>query len=1224
MPPFLEDILDLTDDDDVYFDKGDHCTISTGALDVSTVAESSNNSTGIGDTALNAESAHSLRGTRWSSTPLTDTSTSGTAYTRYKNSNSISACTVTKVYTNERVFFGDHFARQRGYTNANDWVMVNLDDFSVYEKCDGGKQQLVSLHDVSLNLHKKDLRRFYLQGTAINEDGCKCHVKDLAISSLSIGNIGGADINLKPLHSSCTDEIYLDTPTSERHDGYYRLQKPHDNYRLAYEEFLWLANFFKYVIDYLEYKTDMKEDVGLQDFKELFFQRLSNWHHGQTSFREWHQCCAEITDFRRHLTCAPYAAFVQGRADGLRDRSISSHSLWTEIGKPLQPVAYNPLPAEYTLFTTFVADCFLRSFPVWKQITQVCELAPQIREWSKNRRRSLGLGEKPEHCQDQHFELHDNKLYSKASLLLQRAGQALKRQKFTTGVGLVKRAIIARNHKEDCYSRVCKCPLQFAYVLRFSKTSGLHVRWMVLPLKTICSGLRAAENTSDSPYYPIGNELMFAKDDCNCATVHLSDVLASHTITLNEACADTDSELFVHREYSEREKAISVLASWNTLKCPSHVQLTTVSKATNTSEVLKDVRPEQGQVFSIFSGCGLLDAGVEHGSQGLFQPIFAADLNFEAYLSLKANFGHHPHCQLHHEDVNVLLQKLVSGQVEPRDIALFLAGCPCQGFSRASTDKKNLASQKNCSLLAHTLSWVEILSPKMLIIENVPDMDKSNPEARTPSAAGQAVSFLAGLGYQVKLTQMKDSDYGGATIRKRIFIIATVPGIALPVIPSATHGQGQYHLRETCAQSVTRDLEPIKNSTVLNTLHPDHVPAAILKPVEVSIVSKIDKVKFEDGESQCNNLYSAKDKLDKWERKYWNERTQEQQKKSSGTLRRIDPDRPMSTIVKTFCYKNARSDGYIHWADNRILSMEELRRFQGMPDDFVLIGSRIQQLGLLGNSVAWVSSTLLGRALGDAWKASPYAYSDDIAAKMWKSFQQRGQAHDTSSAELEGQDDVHMLDSDTEFEQARERRRIVVKVPPRLTATTPKPRAFNLSQRLISINVPTLSSLNTKLDQALHVSTPTQNFVRDRAIGTREVTLSDNLDAYSDDSLPELKTILTPARSSPETIEVRLSTPIGDSGYSSRSSFDGRARRRRLLDEFDNDRRSTPGTPSKRRRISTATQSTSELSLMASADTVKQVERPQNLRAANDRQTPALNMNPRTAGASRETAIELD
>lgn len=281
----------------------------------------------------------------------------------------------------------------------------------------------------------------------------------------------------------------------------------------------------------------------------------------------------------------------------------------------------------------------------------------------------------------------------------------------------------------------------------------------------------------------------------------------------------------------------------------------------------------------------------------------------------------------------------------------------------------------------------------------------------------------------------------------------------------------------------------------------------------------------------------------------------------------------MSTIVKTFSHTNARSDGCIHWQEDRVASLEELRRFQGVPDNFILVGSRNQQIGLIGNSVTWASSSLLGRELTKSWNSKPFVYDEPTAAKLWKNIQghKSGVTEGNMKTSRNTEDDLVMLESDDEFEHARSRRELVIKIPPRRIFDPNESTARTSIQRLVSVDIPSVAGLNLELGQELHTSTPIGPSRSDykRTWHSQVEESQDSYNSDSDTSLPDLKTLFTPSRSSSETIEVRPGTPIGtDSGYSSQSHLSSGSRRRKLLAVMAGQDRDASATPSKRPRIS--------------------------------------------------------
>jgi len=208
-----------------------------------------------------------------------------------------------------------------------------------------------------------------------------------------------------------------------------------------------------------------------------------------------------------------------------------------------------------------------------------------------------------------------------------------------------------------------------------------------------------------------------------------------------------------------------------------------------------------------------------------------------------------------------------------------------------------------------------------------------------------------------------------------MFIIATVPGIPLPRIPLPTHGDAIDLDPLVTASSAVRDLGQISNDTLLNILQPDHVPFERLTSFIHDIVAKIPRASCKHGIK--NNLRGALPHMTPVESEFFDSRSEEQQRSGASCLCRVNANKPMGTMVTKVSPQDARSGATIHWSDNRVVSLMEMRRFQGLPDDFILVGSKQQQMRQLGNSVAWASSNLLGRALAAAWKTSNLMLKDE-------------------------------------------------------------------------------------------------------------------------------------------------------------------------------------------------------------------------------------------------------
>ena len=1036
----------------------------------------------------------------------------------------------------ERKFLDQHFERAHPKHGSDHWVKADLMKFTIYEKLDGALRP-VSLHTVSFNLNDGD-GKYYLSGQLYNGTSTQ-DVEELEICSLQIDNVGGLDENLKPKFPTCRDSIYLQTTDAKAYACFYLLTSPTTAYKFAFDQFLWLADFMKHTINYIEKAEEMGASVSLRDFESKFYQQLAAWYRDEDDFSKWHRDCGSTTDFRRHIACAEHARFIAGRADDIDD-SFAAHSLWEDIGRyRASKVAGCPK----TLVLAHTSKCFLQAFPSWSRMLRIIDLCPAVLEQQKKRQCLIGVGAKVLFDQSTQFTTEDGTLYSKASMLLQDAGQQRHRKQTMSGDQLVDRAVVARKHEAKCSQRPCtSCPVQFALVIRYAKRNGLFVKWLVLPAQTICAGLDASFRQGRSAaFYPIGNELFFTEE--RTTSIYLSDVVTSHTITVNQDHAANNDELFVHREYKQSSRSIEEPSYASQRK--SRVAATMIQDKAVENESL----PEKPRITSIFSGCGLLDHGLREGSEGLFEPLSAADRMYEPCLSLKANQKSDSDYEIHHGDVNLLFKEQCTGQREIGQGDLFAAGPPCPGYSILNTNRKSQKSQVDRSLLAHTLSVIERDLPRIVVIENVTGMDRTSP-----SAAGQATCHLVSLGYQVKLSTIKACDFGGATSRNRIFIIATAPGIALPFIPQPTHGISEYQAPVVTASLATSNLNPLYDDDTLNARHPDHVPIRRLRPVILGIVAKIPRsIPRGRGQKMCN-ISSVQQKLNKVEKQYYSSLNSHQRGPKSTTLRRVHPNLPKATITTKIVVQDCRGGGQIHWSQDRMVSLEELRRWQGVPPNFILVGTRLQQMEQVGNSVAWACSTLLGRLLGDSWRASR-ARQISIVHRA----SEKGGAGNIVQDLTDSKDEVRILDN-----------------------VVQQPKTPNFGQ--VRVDVPSLASLRKRFRQSMSLE-PTDPGIDIQEVGCiitnkpmqRESSGRNIENIFGGDELPNLASILTPttsrsqsltsgARSTKSVPTKSISLQNADRSYSDTGSRIV-VRRRRSSNHEESDEQSEDESPSKRLRL---------------------------------------------------------
>lgn len=863
-------------------------------------------------------------------------------------------------------FFLSRVFKRGTKNNSRDWLELYLNNFHVHAIDEPTKP--VSLHIVASHDNKKSIR-YAFTGTASHEDGSHHDVGTLEILSVQVGNFGGFDKNDRPTTSSCRKTIYLQTKNSMKNNCYYVLQVPNKEYAGAFMAFQWLATMAKHVNDYLEWKASNNQSTHLDDFSESFSEKLNEWHGNDSDFHEWTQQSGGISDFRRHLTCSRHAEFIYDQIYNVNvddDDSVLSQPIWTKVAPQClrDTFNYDEINNRPTFVTSFVQKSFLGAFPKWKRrqerredLLMVSEIVPEVLEWRDERSARLGLGRKSSYKQAKNFERNDNHDVSIAALLLEKA--SLQARKPSLGVSadkLLGKAVVVRTETAD---------YRYAYVHGLSNGGrGLKVRWLLLPNQTVCEGRTAGSVRARPPtFYPIGNELFFS-DECCCDVVPVYRVVAVHGISTVQDHSSPEHELFVHRRYVSEDFAISETSEEDIGYCHRHDPKISNKQAgfkrTNKSPFVLDTTV--GHILSLFSGSGILDSGFERGAEHLFETIFAADCDLAAVTSFEANHKNRNRCEFHNEDVNILYQEFCNGTRSLPNIRILIAGCPCQGFSLLNSKRHTDKARKNCSMAAQTIAWVDLLRPEMVLIENVKTMDPLGTTSGA-SAAGQCISTLVAMGYQARIAMIRASDYGGPTSRERLFIIATAPGIPLPALPPPSHGTGREQSPIVTASAATIDLPEIDNCTTINPLHPDHVPHLYLRPLEHSVISKIPTVQS----VSHNNLSTVASKLDLPEEIEWYEKhNSEQRGKSSGSWCRVYPNKPMGTIVTSVNPKCARSGKSLHWHQHRICSLQEYRRFHGVPDDYILVGSRDQQMHQLGNSVAWATSNVLGKAFADA------------------------------------------------------------------------------------------------------------------------------------------------------------------------------------------------------------------------------------------------------------------
>jgi len=198
----------------------------------------------------------------------------------------------------------------------------------------------------------------------------------------------------------------------------------------------------------------------------------------------------------------------------------------------------------------------------------------------------------------------------------------------------------------------------------------------------------------------------------------------------------------------------------------------------------------------LFCGAGGTSTGLAQACEKLGLEVQLTAINHWkiAVASHKAN---HPWAR----HINSSVEKLDPFEVVPgKRVDLLVASPECRHHSTARGGRP-IRDQKRASAW-YILRWAELLYVKNILIENVPEFRKWGPlnskGKRIKSLEGKTyqafLEALRALGYYVEERILNAADYGDATTRRRLFIIARRHRRTI-VWPKATHAATENGLK---------------------------------------------------------------------------------------------------------------------------------------------------------------------------------------------------------------------------------------------------------------------------------------------------------------------------------------------------------------------------------------------------------------------------------------------
>ena len=259
-------------------------------------------------------------------------------------------------------------------------------------------------------------------------------------------------------------------------------------------------------------------------------------------------------------------------------------------------------------------------------------------------------------------------------------------------------------------------------------------------------------------------------------------------------------------------------------------------------------------------------------------------------------------------DIKDISNEEIKNVIGNKKVDVIIGGPPCQGFSLAGNIGRSFIDDERNRLFNEFVRFVEILKPKMFVLENVAAMEKHN----NGKTIKEIVSSFEEIGYTVKYKVLNSADYGIPQERRRIFIVGE----------KGTENNFNYPIKKSKKVTIKEaidDLPPLESGEFSNI--PNHIAMNHSKQM-------LEKMKYVKDGGDRNDI-------------------PEELRPKSGDLRkyiRYNSKKP-SVCVTGDMRK------IFHYSQNRALTCRELSRIQTFPDDFIFIGNsgKIQQQ--IGNAV---------------------------------------------------------------------------------------------------------------------------------------------------------------------------------------------------------------------------------------------------------------------------------
>lgn len=329
------------------------------------------------------------------------------------------------------------------------------------------------------------------------------------------------------------------------------------------------------------------------------------------------------------------------------------------------------------------------------------------------------------------------------------------------------------------------------------------------------------------------------------------------------------------------------------------------------------------RVLSLFSGAGGLDIGFHKAG---FKIVACIEIDKSCCDTLRLNTGRYldENCMIINGDIT----KIEPSSLNLGKIDFIIGGPPCQSFSAAGRRAGGVTGINDTrgSLFWYYCQFLEYFKPCGFLFENVRGILQAN-QAKAWDIIRES---FAQKGYSLYYRVLDAADYGVPQHRERLIMVGS-KNVDF-CFPRPTHGPDSH------------DKKP--HMTVGQAFSDIDDPNEIVPPYGGKYGDLINDIP-----PGMNYLFYTERMGHQKPKFAW-------RSKFSGFLYKLDPN----ALSKTVVAHQGRYDGPFHWK-GRKLTLKELKRVQGFPDDYSFVNSKNESIKQVGNSVSPKFAFALAKAV---------------------------------------------------------------------------------------------------------------------------------------------------------------------------------------------------------------------------------------------------------------------